>query len=629
MADRGEREEQRLGNYRLVRLLGRGGFAEVYLGEHVHLNTLAAVKLLRTNLVNDELEKFRNEARTIARLEHPSIVRVLDFGVEDDVPFLIMNYAPNGTLRQHHPRGSQLPLSTILTYVRQIADALQYAHDEKLIHRDIKPENMLLGRRNEILLSDFGLAAIAQSAHSMSKMDVAGTVTYMAPEQLQGKPTAASDQYALAVVIYEWLSGDYPFHGLAIETAIQHMLIRPIPLHEKIPNVPSAVEQVVLRALEKEPYKRFESMQAFAHALEQSSTRTEHHLIPIPNSVVKTSLPTEESFNTVSLTDSPATNNPTTDSPANTPARLMVSSSAPIGTVLSTYRGHAAAVMALGWSPDGQHIVSGSNDQSAQVWRIQTTDKILTYRGHASWVHAVAWSLEETKIASGSWDNTVQIWDTVTGNTLLTYRGHTKNVNAVAWSPNNTHIASGGYDQTVQVWDASTGGHSHTYSGHSSAVNCVAWFSNGKRIASGSLDQTVQVWDPTTGGHVFTYSGHAGGVHTVAWSPNGKRIASGGKDATVQIWGESKASNVFTKSKVTTYRGHASTVHVLDWSSDGKYIASGDRDGTIHIWETTTGNTIFTYRNHTKQVNAVAWSPDGRFIASASDDKTVQVWFAI
>jgi eukaryotic-like serine/threonine-protein kinase len=625
MADRGEREGQRLGNYHLVRLLGRGGFAEVYLGEHIHLNTLAAVKMLHTNLVNDELVKFRNEARTIARLEHPSIVRVLDFGVEDDVPFLIMNYAPNGTLRQHHPRGSQLPLSTILTYVRQIADALQYAHDEKLIHRDIKPENMLLGRRNEVLLSDFGLAAIAQSAHSMSKLDVAGTVTYMAPEQLQGKPSAASDQYALAVVIYEWLSGDYPFHGLAIETAIQHMLTRPIPLHEKIPDIPPAVEQVVLRALEKEPYKRFESVQAFAHALEQANTSTEQHLISIPNSIIKPSLPTEESFDTVSLADTPATDTPAT----NTPARLTVSSTAPIGTVLSIYRGHVAAVMALAWSPDGQHIVSGSNDQSAQVWRIQTADKVLTYRGHASWVHAVAWSLEEAKIASGSWDNTVQIWDAVTGNTLLTYRGHTKNVNAVAWSPNNMHIASSGYDQTVQIWDASTGGHSHTYSGHSSAVNCVAWYSNGKRIASGSLDQTVQIWDTTTGGHVFTYNGHAGGVHTVAWSPNGKRIASGGKDATVQIWDESKAGNVFTKSKVTTYRGHACTVHSLVWSSDGKYIASGDRNGTIHIWEITTGNTIFTYRNHTKQVNAVAWSPDGRFIASASDDKTVQVWFAI
>src|SRR5437763_5102189 len=142
-----DRVGQQLGNYRLVRLLGRGGFAEVYLGEHIHLNTQAAVKVLYTYLASDELEKFRDEARTIARLEHPHIVRVLDFGVEDDVPFLVMNYEAHGTLRQRYPRGTPLQLNTIVTYVKQIADALQYAHEEKLIHRDVKPENKLLGRR--------------------------------------------------------------------------------------------------------------------------------------------------------------------------------------------------------------------------------------------------------------------------------------------------------------------------------------------------------------------------------------------------------------------------------------------------------------------------------------------------
>jgi len=228
---------QQLGNYHLVRLLGRGGFAEVYLGEHIHLNTQAAVKVLYTHLDSDDLEKFRNEARTIARLEHPHIVRVLDFGVEDGVPFLIMQYAPHGTLRHRHPRGTTVPLITIVSYVQQIADALQYAHDEKLIHRDIKPENMLLGRHDEILLSDFGLATIAQSGQPPAKIDVAGTVTYMAPEQLRGKPAPASDQYALGIVIYEWLCGDYPFHGYSIETAIQHILHSPTPLHEKVPGV--------------------------------------------------------------------------------------------------------------------------------------------------------------------------------------------------------------------------------------------------------------------------------------------------------------------------------------------------------------------------------------------------------
>src|SRR5215469_13614396 len=117
---------QQFGNYRLQRLLGHGGFASVYLGEHIHLGTLAAIKVLNRWLVHGELENFSNEARTIARLEHPHIVRVLDFGVEGQIPFLVMSYASNGTLRQRHPKGARLPLATIVPYVKQVAAALQY-----------------------------------------------------------------------------------------------------------------------------------------------------------------------------------------------------------------------------------------------------------------------------------------------------------------------------------------------------------------------------------------------------------------------------------------------------------------------------------------------------------------------
>lgn len=159
-----DRAGQQLGNYRLVHLLGRGGFADVYLGEHVRLHTQAAIKVLHTQLAQQDVDSFLTEAQTIAHLVHPHIMRVFDFDLEGDVPFLVVDYAPNGTLRQRCPRGVPLRLPTIISYVKQVADALQYAHDEKLIHRDVKPENMLLGRRKEILLSDFGIATIAQSS---------------------------------------------------------------------------------------------------------------------------------------------------------------------------------------------------------------------------------------------------------------------------------------------------------------------------------------------------------------------------------------------------------------------------------------------------------------------------------
>src|SRR5438045_7030207 len=159
-----DRVGQQLGNYRLVRLLGQGGFAEVYLGEHVYLGTPAAIDVLPTLIASDNTEHFHREARSIARLVHPHIVRVLDYGIEGMTPFLVEDYAPNGSLRTRYPRGVPLPLPTVVDNVSQIADALQYAHEQRVIHRDVKPENMLLGRRNEILLSDFGIAVVAMSS---------------------------------------------------------------------------------------------------------------------------------------------------------------------------------------------------------------------------------------------------------------------------------------------------------------------------------------------------------------------------------------------------------------------------------------------------------------------------------
>src|SRR5579864_7750687 len=120
-----ERAGQQFGNYRLLRLLAEGGFAEVYLGEHVHLTTNAAIKILHARLGSEELEQFSAEARIVARLRHPHIVSVLDFAVQNSTPFLVMDFAPNGNLRQRHPRGSVIPTGTILLYLRQIADALQ------------------------------------------------------------------------------------------------------------------------------------------------------------------------------------------------------------------------------------------------------------------------------------------------------------------------------------------------------------------------------------------------------------------------------------------------------------------------------------------------------------------------
>jgi eukaryotic-like serine/threonine-protein kinase len=271
-----QRIGQQVGTYRLLRVLGEGGFATVYLGEHLHLATLAALKLLHLSFSPEDGEAFRREAQLIARLEHPHIVRVLDYDVQAGTPFLVLSYAPGGTLRSMHPRGTVLPLSTVVDYVAQVAKALQYAHDRRVIHRDVKPENLLVGVRQEVLLGDFGIAVLSQRSRSVSTQAVVGTAAYMAPEQFRGKPCVASDQYALAVVVYEWLVGERPFTGSFVELAGQHLLTPPPGLRGKNPGLSLAVERVVLTALAKDPARRFGSVREFATALEQ----TAHTLSP-------------------------------------------------------------------------------------------------------------------------------------------------------------------------------------------------------------------------------------------------------------------------------------------------------------------------------------------------------------
>ncbi len=265
-----DRIGQQLGNYRLVHLLGQGSYAEVYLGQHVRLNLQAAIKLLHTHLTGNEAEHFQQEAQTIATLAHPAIVRIFDFDVQDGVPFLVMDYAPNGSLRQRYPKGSVVPLPLIVSFVKQVAAALQYAHEQKVIHRDVKPENMLVGRHEEVLLTDFGIATVAHSTASLSAQAMVGTITYMAPEQLQGQPRPASDQYALAVTVYEWLCGARPFEGSFPELVTQHLWQSPPPLQNRAPTISPEVEQVVLRALAKDPKSRFARVQDFALALEHA-----------------------------------------------------------------------------------------------------------------------------------------------------------------------------------------------------------------------------------------------------------------------------------------------------------------------------------------------------------------------
>jgi WD40 repeat protein len=652
------RQGQQIDNYRLIRLLGAGGFGEVYLAEHVYRRNQdpVAIKVL-SQLAQDDLQSFLTEARNF-RLRHRNIVQILDFGVERRIPFIVMEYAPNGTLRQRHPKGTRVPLSAIVSYVKDIANALQYAYDEqRLIHRDIKPENMLIGEQDEILLSDFGIATIARSTLSQSEKMIAGTIPYMAPEQINSNPHPASDQYSLAVVVYEWLCGERPFHGTFTEIAMKHTMTPPPPLCEKRLAIPADVERIVMTALAKDPSQRFESVVAFAHELEQASLNL---LEPMtwpaqPEQMEQASINLLEPMTWPAQSEQMEQASINLLEPMTWPAQSEQVEQASINLLEPMTLPAQPEQMAVPASspPPSQSPTSKTDTTQEQEHQESLQDRApqsptseidITDKPTQPWISRRALVIglgAGLAVATGGLSylaisripclSPLEPNQTSTpvsspipiGTTLFTYSRHLVFVNAVAWSPDGKRIASGSDDGTVQVWDATDGGNVYTYKGHSWLVVSVAWSPDGKRIASGSRDKTVQVWDATNGDNPFTYRGHNDFVDAVAWSPDSKWIVSGSYDGTVQVWDASNGNLLLT------YRGHSkNAVYAVAWSPDGKRIASGSHDNTVQVWNAANGDHIYTYKGHSWLVVSVAWSPDSKRIASASSDKTVQVWDA-
>lgn len=650
---------QRLGNYRLVRPLGQGGFAEVYLSEHVFLGTYAAIKLLQVRLDDEEIESFQREARILAGLTHPNILRILDFGVEHNVPYLVMDYAPNGTLRQRYPRGNILPMSLILLYVKQIASALHYLHARKLIHRDIKPENLLLGSNNEVLLSDFGTATVFETLQNQGTLEMAGTLTYMAPEQIRGKPRPASDQYGLAIIVYEWLCGVPPFRGAFTDMYNLHMFAAPPSLRLFAPGVSSEVEEVVMTALAKDPERRFANILAFANALEQAQKYAPgaEQAWPSQATPVSTVSPVPPSPVTISWTptssaplqpsahveDSPtiAATTPVTSGkehivtpvgevrqqgisalPPTMPQQMVwnrAQPSQPPPPVVSPFVNPEQANVPAAPPPKQERHPSRRAVAFGLVGLVGLAAAGGAAFGLVSWLRGRGPVVTTTPTPTST-------PPPVPGTVFITYTQHTDAVYTLAWTPKGNHIASGSHDHQVRVWDpiAPGGKDLYTFLGHSGSVNAVAWSPDGRRIASGSSDMEVLVWDAFTGNNTLSYRHHTNNIRAVAWSPDGRYIASGGDDNTVQVWDAATAAPLYT------YRHHTGMIWSLAWSSGSTRIASASADKTVQVWDALTGLNTLIYHGHTSPVKAVAWSPDGSMIASGTDkpETAIQVWNA-
>jgi len=649
---------QQLGNYKLIAILGQGGFAEVYLGEHLHLNSNAAIKVLKQQCTPAEARLFLDEARTMSRLRHPHIVRILDYALDiTNTPYLVMDYAIGGTFRQRYPGSICLAADSVLLYVKQTASALDYMHQGNLVHQDVKPENLLLDDQDNILLSDFGIAFTTQQPGLPPAF---GTIDYMAPEQIVHQTCAASDQYALGIVVYEWLCGCRPFIGATRqEIADKQINLPPVPPRSIVPGISPEVEEVVLRALAKDSRDRFVSVVAFADAFEMacnaikptsSAPTTQFHMQP----GMQATLPAQAQVLVPTQPGVPLTKPAQVQGVAQTqpsvaptipaggwfstqpgiPPTMPGALPLPVvrgkqGDVVEIYTGHSDFfVRSLSWSLDGRRVASGGDDQTVQIWNPMTGENHLTYLGHTDQVRAIMWAPTGQRLVSACANQEFRVWDGTTGQDITIYHGHTgKAVQlglacSVGWSWDSQWIVSGSADWTAQVWNADTGDHFVTYSGHQGDVQAVAWSRDGKQIATASYDRSVRIWDVASGTTTLTYNLHTKPVWALAWSLDSNRIASAGDDQTVQLWDTSTGE----QGNVRIYRFHAKRVRALAWSLDGSRLASAGLDQTVQIWNVDTGEHIYTYRGHKGGINALAWSPDGMYLASASDDQTVHIW---
>lgn len=660
---------QMLGRYRMMHLLGRGGMGEVWQAEDTQLRRQVAVKLLPLVLAADKdyLQAFEAEARTAASLDHPHILPVHDFG---DVPlangevvtYLIMPYIPGGTLRDLLRTAQMLPVEKTMHYLKQAAQAIDYAHSRKVLHRDIKPANMLL-QQDWLFLTDFGIAKLLTTVTNRSRTHSgAGTPEYMAPEQIQGKAEAASDLYSLAMTAYQLFTGTVPFKGeTPYEVLIQHIQNMPTSPRQLNPTIPLAVETVLMQGLAKRPEERPASCTTFVNALEQAwqagiSPSTDPDatiLAPWSKRLRDSGKSPQASFSTTQPGNGAAAN-PNRFPPAattyNTPAPMM------------NYAGNMATTVNTATDPAAPGPVTPT--QQRAISRRQ-----LLIGGTAAAVVAVAgsvtaYTLLRAKQPPGPLGSKPLPGPhkLIAGIPLLRLTGHVRPVWTAVWDPSGRYLATGGEDNTVMLWDVGSPLQKSKGQTQTLAKPLKSWRFN-DNILSGKL-----CWSLDGRALVVTIIGEENKLHVidifnsnnqiadylnndqinaipapyydyVAWSPTGDTFATviGGTQQ-IAIWQFKQPTKPIKILKNVAAANPSSDLGTLAWSPNGMQLATTTNDFKVLLWDIATGKVKETLTLPERPIipknqqsvyvlrDAAQWSPTEPNLLVVSNIDVASVW---